>query len=88
MSATKDVTAQTDIGKMTVEKDGSFKRKAASFRQSIKPDGEFPPEKGPYYRSVFVLRDELKESFAGRYHLYVSYACRKWISVLQIWASV
>ncbi|KAJ3486217.1 hypothetical protein NLI96_g4395 [Meripilus lineatus] len=44
--ATRDVTAQSDIGKMKVESDGSFKRRASSFRQQIEKGGQFPPEKG------------------------------------------
>lgn len=38
--------AQSDISKMRTESDGSFKRKAASFRNFIEPNGEFAPEKG------------------------------------------
>ena len=37
---------QSDISKMTVEKDGSFKRKASTFRNWIQEGGEFVPEKG------------------------------------------
>ena len=36
----------SDIGKMKTEADGSFKRKAATFRSFITQDGEFTPEKG------------------------------------------
>lgn len=47
MSASKDHTLQSDIGKMTLEADGSFKRAASSFRNWIQSkDGQFPAEKG------------------------------------------
>jgi glutathionyl-hydroquinone reductase len=56
----RDVSHQSDIAKMKVEEDGSFKRKASVFRSFIEPGSDkFAPE-------------------AGRYHLYVSYACREW----------
>lgn len=38
--------AQADISKMKVAADGSFKRKASTFRDWIKDGGEFVPEKG------------------------------------------
>ncbi|VDB91266.1 unnamed protein product [Peniophora sp. CBMAI 1063] len=56
MSTSRDTSDQSDITKMKVEADGSFKRKDMAFRNFIKKGGEFEPE-------------------AGRYHLYVSYAC-------------
>ncbi len=37
---------QSDISKMKLEADGSFKRKASTFRDSISLDGEFTPDKG------------------------------------------
>lgn len=49
---TRDVTAQSDIGKMKVEADGSFKRRASSFRNQIEKGGEFTPEKGRYHLYV------------------------------------
>ncbi|KAH8828832.1 glutathione S-transferase [Flagelloscypha sp. PMI_526] len=54
--ASRDVSSQSNIGIMKVEGDGSFKRKASTYRDFITKDGKFAPE-------------------AGRYHLYVSYAC-------------
>ena len=42
----KNVEAQADISKMKTEGDGSFKRKASTFRNFIAPNGEFAPEKG------------------------------------------
>ena len=47
----------SDIGKMKTEADGSFKRKAASFRNWITQDGEFTPEKGvlPFSKQVYAL---------------------------------
>ncbi|MDE3177058.1 MAG: glutathione S-transferase family protein [Pseudomonadota bacterium] len=47
---------ETRGGPATTDAQGSFVRKATSFRDWITPDGEFRAE-------------------AGRYHLYVSYAC-------------
>lgn len=43
---------QSDISKMKTEDDGSFKRKAASFRNWIQPNGDFTPEKGRYHLYV------------------------------------
>jgi len=43
---------QSDIGVMKVEDDGSFKRKASTFRNWIKKGGEFEPEKGRYHLYV------------------------------------
>lgn len=42
----KSHEAQSNIGIMKTEPDGSFKRKASSFRRFIEPNGEFAPEKG------------------------------------------
>jgi len=42
----RDVSGQSDISKMNVEPDGSFKRAPSSFRNSIQKGGQFPPEKG------------------------------------------
>ena len=38
--------SQSNINVMTREKDGSFNRKASTFRNFITRDGEFTPEKG------------------------------------------
>lgn len=46
MSTNRDVSDQTDITKMKVEADGSFKRKDMVFRNFIKKGGEFEPEAG------------------------------------------
>jgi hypothetical protein len=43
---TKDTTLQSDITKMKLEKDGSFKRLDASFRNVIEKGGRFEPEAG------------------------------------------
>ena len=42
----RDVSSQSDISKMNVEPDGSFKRAPSSFRNFIQKGGQFPPEKG------------------------------------------
>ena len=44
--AARDVTSQSNIHVMKTEVDGSFKRKASTFRNFIEKDGEFAPEKG------------------------------------------
>ncbi|KAI0792281.1 glutathione S-transferase [Abortiporus biennis] len=49
---TRSVERQADIGKMKVEADGSFKRKASTFRNFIEKGGEFAPEKGRYHLYV------------------------------------
>lgn len=49
----RDVSTQSDIGKMTVEPDGSFKRAPSSFRSSIQKGGHFPPEKGAAAKFLF-----------------------------------
>jgi putative glutathione S-transferase len=45
-TAEKDVSLQSDISKMKLEHDGSFKRAAAAFRNFIQKGGRFEPEKG------------------------------------------
>lgn len=51
--ATKSYEAQSDIGGIKTEKDGSWKRQVSSFRHFVKEGGEFPPEKGmSLYSSV------------------------------------
>lgn len=46
MAVTRDVRNQSDISQMNTEKDGSFKRKASTFRNTIEKGGQFEPEKG------------------------------------------
>lgn len=46
MSTSRDTSDQSDITKMKVEADGSFKRKDMAFRNFIKKGGEFEPEAG------------------------------------------
>ena len=46
MSSARDTSDQSDITKMKVEADGSFKRKDMVFRNFIKKGGEFEPEAG------------------------------------------
>ena len=55
--ATRDVSHLSDISKAKPEPDGTFKRKAASFRNFIEKGGKFTPEKGewpvcPYARNI------------------------------------
>ncbi|KAF9446481.1 glutathione S-transferase [Macrolepiota fuliginosa MF-IS2] len=49
---TRDVTGQADITKMKVEKDGSFKRLDASFRNSIAPGTKFEAAADRYHLYV------------------------------------
>jgi hypothetical protein len=48
----RDVSDQTDIGKMKVEADGTFKRKASVFRNFIEKGGKFAPERDRYHLYV------------------------------------
>ncbi|PCH35107.1 glutathione S-transferase [Wolfiporia cocos MD-104 SS10] len=50
--STRDVSHLSDINKMTSDNDGSFKRKASSFRNFIEKGGQFAPEKGRYHLYV------------------------------------
>ena len=38
--------SQTDVAKIKIEADGSWKRPSSTFRNFVEPGGEFPPEKG------------------------------------------
>ncbi|PPQ70398.1 hypothetical protein CVT24_013136 [Panaeolus cyanescens] len=51
-STDKDHRVQSDISKMKTEKDGSFKRADASFRNTIQPGSKFEPEKDRYHLYV------------------------------------
>lgn len=44
--AGRDVTSQSNIHVMKTEADGSFKRKASTFRDFIAKDSQFTPDKG------------------------------------------
>lgn len=46
--ATRDTTLQSDISKMKMEPDGSFKRADASFRNSVAKGSQFEPELGGF----------------------------------------
>lgn len=54
MSSTRDVTGQSDITKMRLEADGSFKRLDASFRNTIAPGTQFEAEASKF-KDVFAL---------------------------------
>lgn len=66
----------SDLTKLPIEKDGSFNRKASTFRNFITQDGDFTPEKGTLHH-YSSCRTPTNIVHAGRYHLYVSYGCRK-----------
>ena len=57
LKMSQDVSAQSDISKMKVEPDGSFKRAASSFRNFIQKGGQFPPEKGKPAPNPFLFSD-------------------------------
>lgn len=46
MSNQRDVSTFSDISKSKTESDGSFKRKASTFRSFIEKGGQFAPEEG------------------------------------------
>ncbi|KAI0730093.1 glutathione S-transferase [Fomitopsis betulina] len=46
--STRDVTHLTDLAKMTSEQDGSFNRRPSQFREWIKRDGRYTPDKERY----------------------------------------
>lgn len=53
MSSVRDTTHQSDIGKMKLENDGSFKRAPSAFRNWIySKDGQFPAERDRYHLYV------------------------------------
>ena len=59
----RDVRNQTDISVMKTEKDGSFKRKAATFRNTIEKGGKFEPESGESF--LYVMCKETNDSCVG-----------------------
>ena len=77
MASARDISHLSDISKLKTEEDGSFKRQVSQFRNFIEKGGDFEPEKGeswflfPYAWVRLTIRP------LDRYHLYVSYACRK-----------
>ena len=76
MSTTRDTTHLSDPSKFKLESDGTFKRPATVFRNSIEKGGTFEPEAGerPFWR--LSSSELLTHTILDRYHLYVSYACR------------
>ncbi|KAH6917925.1 glutathione S-transferase [Coprinopsis sp. MPI-PUGE-AT-0042] len=46
--ATRDVSSQSDITKMKTEADGTFKRAASAFRNTIEQGGKFEPDRDRY----------------------------------------
>jgi putative glutathione S-transferase len=55
MAYATDVSDRSDISKQKTQPDGSFKRIDARFRNFIKSDGEFLPEKGQYNQSILII---------------------------------
>lgn len=80
-SESKDVSSQTDISKMKTSDDGSFKRAPMVFRNVIEKGGKFEPELGVFVWFSWTVLSRVNSDEIGRYHLYVSYACRAWISI-------
>jgi putative glutathione S-transferase len=77
MATSTDNTAQSDINKMKAEKDGSFKRADASFRNIVERGGRFEPQLGAGKLLYVVGIMTMIFAISDRYHLYVSYACRE-----------
>lgn len=76
-AAERDVSQQTDIMKVVPRADGTFQRKASTFRNLIEKGGQFEPELGEFHRTSVDRYTCLH--LVDRYHLYVSYACRRFI---------
>ena len=53
--ATKDTTLQSDISRMKMELDGSFKRADASFRNTIAKGSQFEPEIGGFQCFMYIV---------------------------------
>ncbi|KAI0948087.1 hypothetical protein AcW1_009687 [Taiwanofungus camphoratus] len=51
-TSAKDISHLSDISKMKTDNDGSFKRKASTFRSFIEKGGKFEPEKSRYHLYV------------------------------------
>ena len=54
----RDVSGQSDITKMKVEPDGSFKRAASSFRNFVEKGGKFSPEKGKSAKTLYFVEGD------------------------------
>ena len=73
-------TGTVDVLKGLHKPDGSFNRAPSSFRDVIEKGGRFEPEKGEHKPSSISCSHVLSSAhyaFSGRYHLFVSYGCRK-----------
>jgi putative glutathione S-transferase len=46
MATARDTTVQSDITKIPIEPDGSFKRLESTFRNTIEKGGKFEPDSG------------------------------------------
>ena len=67
MTTQRDVSKFSDISKGVAEADGTFKRKASSFRRFIEKGGEFEPEKGEYRTSSQASRKTLQALAVGQH---------------------
>ena len=74
-------TGTVDVLKGLHKPDGSFNRAPSSFRDVIEKGGRFEPEKGdcdkPSSISFSHKLSSAHHAYSGRYHLFVSYGCRK-----------
>lgn len=52
MTTTRDTTLQSDVTKIKIEADGSFKRAESTFRDTIEKGGKFEPEAGGHFNSL------------------------------------
>jgi putative glutathione S-transferase len=76
MGIVKDLIPQSDISKQHIQRDGSFQRAPSVFRSTIEKGGHFDAEAGQSIHFPAVESSPIEP--LGRYHLYVSYACREY----------
>jgi putative glutathione S-transferase len=55
MSA-RDTTAQSDVGQVPTDPDGTFKRVVSTFRDVIERGGKFEPERGASLVIISLFR--------------------------------
>ena len=56
MSTARDVSNQSDISKLRVEDDGSFRRKPSTFRNTVEKGGKHEPEAGMFDGPLMIKR--------------------------------
>lgn len=76
----RDVTHQSDIAKMKTEPDGSFKRAAAAFRNTVEKGGKFEPEPGKSQ-----IRPGRRKGLCQELYRSVSSLCVVRMSCVSLW---